>query len=142
MQSSRNPVRLLLEFSSGVEFGKHDLDRRLVLRLMEFYGYASSVVNNGNRAVGVDIDVYVFTETRERLVNRVVDDLVNEVVEPGGSGRAYVHGGPFSYGFETSQNLYGIFVVRRIFFYVDSGGFFRGFFCVVLFHRFRLPPRF
>ena len=39
-----------------------------------------------------------------RLVHRVIDDLPDEVVEPGWAGRSDVHTGPLPDGLETFQN--------------------------------------
>ena len=44
-------------------------------------------------------------EPGERLVDRVVDDLVDEVVQPGRSGGADVHGRPLAHGLEAFEDL-------------------------------------
>src|SRR6185295_14758941 len=57
------------------------------------HGYAPAVVDDGDRVVDVDRGVYLAAVSGQRLVDGVVDDLVDEVVQPALSGRADVHGG-------------------------------------------------
>ena len=49
---------------------------------------AAAVVDDGHRAVDVNRDVDLVAEAGQRLVDRVVDDLADEVMQPGRSGRA------------------------------------------------------
>src|SRR5690606_2037467 len=41
----------------------------------------------------------------ERLVDRIVDDFVDQVMKALGSRRADVHGGPLAHGFEAFEDL-------------------------------------
>ena len=50
-------------------------------------------------------DVDLIAETRQRFVDRVVDDLVDEMVQAGRPGRADVHRRPLADGFEAFENL-------------------------------------
>ena len=50
----------------------------------------------------------------ERLVDGVVDDLVDEVVEPAGPGRPDVHARPLANRFEALENLDVISAVCRL----------------------------
>jgi hypothetical protein len=47
-------------------------------------GNAAAVVDDGDRAVDVDRDVDLIAEAGQRFVDRVVDDFVDEVVQPAG----------------------------------------------------------
>jgi hypothetical protein len=51
------------------------------------------------------INLDVVAVARQRFVNRVVDDLVNEVVQTPGAGGPDVHAGTLSHGFEALENL-------------------------------------
>jgi hypothetical protein len=53
----------------------------------------------------VDRDVDIAAETRQRLVDRVVDDLVDQMVQPRDAGRADVHGGTLADRLEAFENL-------------------------------------
>ena len=79
------------ELAAGVQHGQHDLDRRPALLLHDRDRDAAAVVGDGDRVVGVDRDVDRRREAGERLVDGVVDDLVDEVVQAALAGRADVH---------------------------------------------------
>ena len=59
-------------------------------------------------AVGEDRHLDVVAVAGERLVDGVVDDLVDEVVQTARTGRPDVHAGPLAHRFETFENLDGI----------------------------------
>ncbi len=48
---------------------------------MRTHGYSTPVVLDGNRIVDVECDVDRVAEAGEGLVNRVVDQLIHEMVE-------------------------------------------------------------
>ena len=60
---------------------------------------------DGDRAVDVDRDVDLIAEAGQRLVDRVVDDLVDQVMQAGGPGRADVHRRPLADGLEPFEDL-------------------------------------
>ena len=66
---------------------------------------AAAVVDDGDRAVDVDRDVDLIAEAGQRLVDRVVDDFVDEVVQPGRPGRPDVHRRPLADGLEPFEDL-------------------------------------
>ena len=66
---------------------------------------AAAVVDDRDRAVDVNRDVDLIAEAGQRLVDRVVDDFVDEMVQPGRPGRADVHRRPLADGFEAFEDL-------------------------------------
>ena len=52
---------------------------------------AAAVVDDRDRAVDVNRDVDLIAEAGQRFVDRVVDDFVDEVMQPRRPGRADVH---------------------------------------------------
>jgi hypothetical protein len=52
---------------------------------------AAAVVDDADRVVEVNRDADFRTETGERFVDRVVDDLVDEMMQPGRPCRADIH---------------------------------------------------
>ena len=66
---------------------------------------AAAVVDDGDRAVDVNRDVDLIAEAGQRLVDRVVDDLVDEVMQPGRPGRPDVHRRPLADRFEPFEDL-------------------------------------
>ena len=66
---------------------------------------AAAVVDDGDRVVDVDRDVDLIAVAGQRLVDRVVDDLVDEVVQAGRAGRADVHRRPLAHRLEPFEDL-------------------------------------
>jgi hypothetical protein len=93
------------ELRPCVEDGQDDLGRRLPLVL----GHrprrdAATVITDLDPAIGQKGDVDAGAEPGHGLIHRVVDDLPDEVVEPGGAGRPDVHPGPFPDWIQTFKN--------------------------------------
>jgi hypothetical protein len=93
VQPARDLVAAAAELPAGVQLGHDHLERRQpgVRHLVD--GDAASAVAHGDRVVGVDRDLDQVVVARERLVDRVRDDLLHEVVEAARAGRADVHPG-------------------------------------------------
>ncbi len=72
---------------------------------MEIDRDAATVVDDRDGVVDVDGDIHLVTEPGERLVDRVVDDLVHEMVQPRRARRADVHGRTLANGFKPLENL-------------------------------------
>ena len=105
VQASRDLVGALVELAAGVELGEHDLGRvELGHRRVGTDRDAAPVVDDRHRVVDVDRDGDLAAEAGQRLVDRVVDDLVDEVVQPRLAGRADVHGRPHADGLEALQD--------------------------------------
>ena len=105
MQAAGDRVPAAAELAAGVQHGEHDLDRRLALGLVDVDRDAAAVVDDAHAAVGQDRDVDVVAVAGERLVDGVVDDLVDEVVEAARTGRSDVHARPLANRFEALENL-------------------------------------
>ena len=104
VQPARNLVRLAVELASGVQHGHDDLRRRPAARML-IDRNPPAVVGDGDRVVDVDGDADGVAEAGQRLVYRVVDDFVDEVVEAGRAGGPDVHRRAFPHGFESLQHL-------------------------------------
>ena len=105
VQAAGNLVGVLVEFAAGMELGHDDLGRRDAFALVDVDGNAAAVVAHGHRIVGVEDDVDLRRVTRQRLVDRVVDDLIDHVVQAGTViGVADIHARPLADGIEALQN--------------------------------------
>ena len=112
VQPARHLVRDLVELTAGVELCHDDLGRRDLLLVVEVGGNAAAVVGDRHRAVAVEHHLDGVAIAGQRLVNRVVDDLVDHVVEARAVvGVADVHARPLAHGVEPTQDLDGIGVV-------------------------------
>ena len=111
------------ELAAGVERRQHHLGRRPVLLLVEVHRDAAAVVRDRDGVVGVDDDLDVVGLARERLVDRVVHDLVDEVVKAALARRADVHARTLAdrlEAFEDGDVLGGVAPVSAL-----LGGLFR-----------------
>ncbi len=82
MQAPGDRVAAATELAAGVQHGEHDLDGGATVlgpgdRL---HRDAAPVVEHAHRTVGVHRDRDLVGEARHGLVDRVVDDLGDEVV--------------------------------------------------------------
>ena len=115
VQPARHLVAGLVELAAGVQHGERELDSRDLLDGMDVDGNSASVIDDGDRVVRVNRDFDVRRESRECFVDRVVYDLINQVMETALRCRSDVHPGAFANGFEPLEhlNLTGV-VLRRL----------------------------
>ena len=66
---------------------------------------AAAVVDDRDRVVEVDGDVDLVAIAGQSLVDGVVDDLVDQVVQPRAGGGADVHGRTLAHRRQSFQNL-------------------------------------
>ena len=92
------------ELAAGVEDGQHDLGRRFALLGHRLDRDAAAVVLDRAAVVRVEDDADAVAVAGEGLVDRVVDDLVDEVVKAARAGRADVHAGPFADRFQPLED--------------------------------------
>jgi hypothetical protein len=81
VQAAGNFVALPAELAAGVELGQDDRQRGQSLLGHHVDRNAGAVVGDGDRVVGVEDDLDQVGTVGERLVDGVVDDLVDEVME-------------------------------------------------------------
>ena len=112
VQPARDLVRVLVEFAAGMQLGHDDLGRRDAFLLVDADRDAAAVIGHGARAVGVQRHRDRVAIAFERLVDRVVDDLVDHVVQAGAViGVADIHARPLAHRVEAVQHLDRVLVV-------------------------------
>jgi hypothetical protein len=105
VQAARHLVGVLVEFSAGVQLGHDDLGRGNAFALVNVDGNAAAVIAHGDGIVGVEDDFDQRCMAGERLVDRVVDDLVDHVMQTGTViGVADIHARPLAHGIEAFQD--------------------------------------
>src|SRR6185295_8257248 len=105
VQTAGDLVGRVLEFAAGVEDRQHDLGRRFPRLLVRVNRDTAAVVTDRDRPVGVQNDLDRIAVTSQRLVHRVVDGLVHEVVQTVGPGVADVHGGALADRLQALEDL-------------------------------------
>lgn len=96
-----------------MQHGQHDLDSRLLLGRDDVHGDTAAVVDDAYATVRKNRHVDGVRVPGQRLVDGVVDDLVDEVVKAALTGRADVHAGPLADRVQTLEDCDGAGVVRR-----------------------------
>ena len=115
VQTARHLVTALVELTACMEHGQHDLQRRPALLFVVVGRDAAAVVPHGDRTVFVDRHFDIRAIAGQRLVDRVVDHLVYQVMESLLADVADVHGGTLAHRFETFKDLN---VRRGVFFFL------------------------
>ena len=83
MQAARHLVSVLVEFSARVKHGHDDLGRRPPFFFVNINGYAAAVVGNRHRLTVMNGDSDFGAVTGQRFVDRIVDCLKDQMVQPG-----------------------------------------------------------
>ena len=106
MQTARHLVGVLVELTARVQLGHDDLCRRDTLCRVRINRHATAVIRDLGRPVSVQNDRGFCRVTGKRLVNRVVDGLVNHVVKTRTIVRVTnVHARAFPNGLKPFQDL-------------------------------------
>src|SRR5690606_30998333 len=80
METARHLIGILVELAAGMKRRHHVFQCRAFLFWMLLNGNAAAVVDDGYGPVLIDDDLDMVAIPREGLIDRVVDDFVNEVV--------------------------------------------------------------
>ena len=106
VQTARDLVGRVLELAAGVQDGQHDLGRRLAASPCGCRrGCRGRCRRSEHGAVGVQDDLDRVAVAAERFVDRVVDGLVDEVVQTVGARVADVHGGALADRLQALEHL-------------------------------------
>ena len=104
VQTTRHFITLVVELAPGVQHRHDDFGRGFPARVL-IDRNASPVVDHGDRVVDVNGDVDLVAEAGQRLVDGIVDNLVDEMMQAGRAGRPDVHRGPLPNGFQPLENF-------------------------------------
>jgi hypothetical protein len=105
VQAAGDRVRLAVELAAGVQRGQHDLERRALLDRVLVHRDAAAVVANPDPAVGEQRHLDIGRVAGQRLVHRVVHNLVDQVVQTALAGRSDVHAGTLTDGLKPLEYL-------------------------------------
>ena len=98
-----------------MEHGQHHFERRFALLFVVVGRDAAAVVAYGDGIIFVDRHVDVGTVAGQRLVDRVVDYLIDQMVQTLLTNVADIHGGALAHRFEALKDLN---IRRGIFFFL------------------------
>ena len=106
VKAAGNLVALASELAACVQDREHNLGgRKVVVLLVPIDRDAAAVVPDLDTAVGHDPNIDAVAVAGHGLIDRIVDDLPDEVVKPGRSRRTDVHTGSLANGLQAFENL-------------------------------------
>ena len=114
VQTAGDLVAATAELATGVQHRQRHRDRGHLLAGRGVGRDAAAVVLDPDAAVGLQGQHDPVAVTGQRLVDRVVDDLPDQVVEAALTGRADVHARPLAHRLEALQDLDRGGVVRAV----------------------------
>ena len=113
MESTGNFVAVAAEFSAGMQHGVHNLKRIFSSGVFTNWN-AATIVGDGDGIIFVDAHNDARRMSGHRFVDRVVDDLVDKVMQTALISGADVHSRTLAYRFKSLKNLNaGCAVVAR-----------------------------
>ena len=104
VQTTGDRVAAAAELTASVQHGHDDLNGGLVLGGVLIHGNTAAVVLYANTTISLNGHVNLGCIAGERFVDRVIYDLVDQVVQTALSGRANVHAGALANRFQTFQH--------------------------------------
>jgi hypothetical protein len=106
VQAAGDLVGVLVELTARMELGHDDLGRRDALARMDVRRDAAAVVGDRDGAVGVERDGHLRRMARQRLVDGVVDHLVDHVMQAGAVIRvADIHARALAHRIQALEDL-------------------------------------
>ena len=111
VQTAGNLVAVAAELTARMQDGEDDFEGGNAHLGMDADRDTAAVVRNTDDIIGFDGDFDVGTVPGERLVDGVIDDLVDQMMQTAFGGRTDVHAGAFAHGLETLEHLDLTFVI-------------------------------
>ena len=105
VQAARDRVAAASELAAGMQLGHDHLDAALALAWHLVHRDATAVVVHPDAVVGQDGDFNVVSVPGQSLVDRVVDDLVDQMMQAPGARRTDVHAGTDADRLQPLQHL-------------------------------------
>ena len=103
VQTTAGLISGVVKFTAGMQ-GREYQTFRTDSFFVHSHGNTTSVIFHGCGAVGFQCHLYRITISGQMLVHRVINDLVDQMIQSLGGDAADIHSGSFSYRFQTFQN--------------------------------------
>ena len=113
METTGYLIARAAELTTCMQDSEDDLECRLTSLLLNVDRNASTIILYSDGIILLDGDGDAVTETRQRLINGVVHDLIDEMMETTDGGAADIHARSLPNCFESFQNLNLICAIIR-----------------------------
>ncbi len=105
MKAARDLIGIVVKLAAGMKHGKHYFKcRNLALRVLVDRN-ASAIVHYRHRVIRVYCYQNLGTKAGQRLVYRVVDHLIDQVMQTRGTGRANIHAWALAHCLQAFEDL-------------------------------------
>ena len=104
MQAASRLIGLVGEFAAGVQLGQDHLDPGDFLLRMQVHRHAATIIDHGQRIVGMQDHADLAGMTGNRLIHTIVDDFLRQVIGARGVG---IHTGAFFDRIQAGQDFDG-----------------------------------
>ena len=105
VEAAGNLVGTLIELTTSVQVGQHELERRDFLFRVHGDRDTAAVIFDGQRTIRMNLDLDALAITSERFVDRVIDDFIDTMVEARFVRIANIHTGSFTHGLQALEAL-------------------------------------
>ena len=105
VQTAGNFITATAEFTAGMQHGKYNFQRRLSGLCLDINRDTTTIVGDSNGITGIDGHSNIFTVSGQSFIDRVIHDLIDQVMQTGRGSRTDIHTGTFPHCFQTLQNL-------------------------------------
>ena len=98
MQTTGNFIRPFIEFTTGMQYRQNHFKSRFMLFLVHIDRNTATVIDNPDRIIFVDIYLDMSGISGKSFVDRVIDNLIHQVMQPFYTDIADIHGRAFTNG--------------------------------------------
>ena len=105
MQSAGNLVRVIIEFSAGMQFRHNHFDRRYIFFFMNTDRNSTAIIQHTDAVVRVNGHFNLIAKTGHGFIDAVIDDFIYQMMQGFHIGAADIHPRSATYSFQPFKNL-------------------------------------
>jgi hypothetical protein len=106
VQSTRDLVGIIIKFTSGMQLRHDHFGCRNALFSVNINWNAAAIIGNRHRPIFIQPHLDNITMPGKRLINRIIDNLINHMMQPGTIIRvADIHAGALANSVQTAQHF-------------------------------------
>jgi hypothetical protein len=102
VKTTRKTIAFIGKLAPGMKFGQDHLNPWDPLLGMDIHRHPPAIVHHLQGSVFIQTDLNGLGEARNRLVYTIVDNLLGEMIGPGGIG---IHPGSLAYRFKATEDF-------------------------------------
>jgi len=111
MKTTRYFIRIVGEFTSGVQFSHNHFRRRDFFRFVHSYRDTATVIFHNHAVIHSDFYQNSIAISGRSLINAVIHNFIYQMMQTVFTGRTNVHRRPSAHGFQTLENFNAISII-------------------------------